>query len=746
MIDIVFKDRNSTFCLTIFMLVITTACTEKTAYDSVKPVEKSTAHISELVQHSRPMMGFSPQSAERERLAENIMAATPDTDMMKNYHYEMTRVPHHAGSEANYQLALYLRNKWEEFGYETEMFKYDILVPWPVKLSLKLISPEEIDISITEPPIPEDPDTYIEGGLPGMAAYVASGTATGELVYVNYGRLVDYQQLEAMGVSLEGNVAIVRYGGSPAQMRGMKVREAAKRGAVGVIVYSDPEDDGYVKGDVYPEGKWRPWTGIQRGSYLDVPIYPGDPLTPFKPSIPGVDRIAMQDAPTIQKIPVQPISYGEALKLLRHIKGPNVPTEWQGGLPLTYHIGPGPAVIEMHTEFDYKQRPVWNVFGKITGVIEPEKIILSGGHRDGWVLGARDPISGAVSLLETARGIAEAVSHGYRPRRSIVFSSWGGEDFFLLGSTEWGEHFASDIKKNVVAYLNRESYTSGTWTAEGSHSLEPFIIETSRDAPHPETSSLFAAWSTQEKGTNVRLGALGGGSDYMVFLDHLGVPSLSFGYGSGNGIYHSLYDTFEYYQRFGDPGYHYGVAQADMVGRLIMRLANAEVLPFDYRATANTIGSYIDELIAADLQGNLRSELRQMSGINAQFGAVATEANHVTRQLTNVGDAWMDAHLSELSIINQLIMQVERELTDDRGLWRRPWYRNLVYAAGYYEGYAAKTLPGVREAMEAGEWDIAKVQAQRLIDALVRATSVIDKVADHVRAVLPEHTDRSEAL
>ncbi len=262
MIDVVFKDRNSPFCLTIFMFMIIAACTEKTAYDSVESIEKNTAHISELAQHSRPMMGFSPQSAERERLAENIMAAIPDADMMKNYHYEMTRTPHHAGSEANYQLALYLRNKWEEFGYETEMFKYDILIPWPVKLSLKLISPEEIDISITEPPIPEDPDTYIEGGLPGMAAYVASGTATGELVYVNYGRLVDYQKLEAMGVSLEGNVAIVRYGGSPAQMRGMKVREAAKRGAVAVIVYSDPEDDGYVQGDVYPEGKWRPWTGI----------------------------------------------------------------------------------------------------------------------------------------------------------------------------------------------------------------------------------------------------------------------------------------------------------------------------------------------------------------------------------------------------------------------------------------------------------------------------------------------------
>ena len=739
------KDPKIFFRLFVLMLVtIAAACSEKSANESVDFADSSNANTSGPVQHPTSMMGFSPQRAERERVAESIMAAVPDADMMRGYHYDMTRVPHHAGTEANYQLALYLRDKWAEFGYETEMLKYDILVPWPVTLSVKLVAPEKIDIAVTEPPIPEDPDSYIEGGLPGMAAYVASGSATGELVYVNYGRIGDYQQLEAMGISLEGNIALVRYGGSPAQMRGMKVREAANRGAVGVIVYSDPEDDGYVRGDVYPEGKWRPWTGIQRGSYLDVPIYPGDPLTPFKPSIPGVDRIAMQDALTIQKIPVQPISYGEALKLLRHIKGPNVPAEWQGGLPLAYHVGPGPAVIEMHTDFDYEQRPVWNAFGKITGTVEPEKIVLAGGHRDGWVLGARDPLSGTVSLLETARGVASAAARGHRPRRSIVFSSWGGEDFFLLGSTEWGEHFATELKANVVAYLNRESYTSGTWTAEGSHSLESFVIETSRAAPHPEASSLFAAWSAQEEGTNVRLSALGGASDYAVFLNHLGVPSLSFGYGSPNGIYHSRYDTFEYYQRFGDPGYHYGLAQADMVGRLIMRLANADVLPFDYRATANTIGDYIDELIAADLQGRLRSELRQMSGVNAQFGSVATEANHLIRQLANVGETWADAHLSELATINQLLMQVERELTDERGLWRRPWYRSLVYAPGYYEGYAVKTLPGVREAMEAGEWEIAKTQAQRLIDALARATSVIDEAANHARAALPEQADRSE--
>ena len=685
----------------------------------------------------RALMGFSAENAARERAAERIMAAVPDSAKMREYHYALTRRPHHAGTEENYRLALYLRDLWEGFGFETEMVKYDILVPWPGELTLKLVHPEEIELAVTEPPVPEDPDTYIEGGLPGMAAYVTPGDAAGDVVYANYGRIGDYRLLDEMGVSLEGKIVLVRYGGSPGQMRGMKVREAANRGAAGVVIYTDPEEDGYVRGDVYPNGRWRPWEGIQRGSFLDVPIYPGDPLTPFQPAIPGVERIAIEDAQNIQKIPVQPISYGEALKILRHIAGPVVPGEWQGGLPLTYHIGPGPARIEMHVEYDYQQRPVWNVFGKITGEIEPEKFILVAGHRDSWVLGARDPTSGAVSLLETARGVAAAVEQGYRPRRSIVFGSWGGEDFFLLGSTEWGEQFAEELRENMVVYINRESYTAGRWGASANHSLERFIIETSRDAPHPEAVSLYDAWAAQQPQVPIGVRALGSGSDYTVFLDHLGVPSMSLGYSGGNGIYHSLYDTFNWFQRFGDPGYRYGVAQADMVGRMVMRLANAEILPFDYTSAADAISQYVDELVAMDDGGRLRSELRSIGAATAELRVAGAEANAAFGRVLAGGTEWTKSHEQTLQEVNQLIMRAERELIDERGIWRRPWYRNLVYAPGYYEGYAAKTLPGVREAMEAGEWSIARTQAGMLVEALVRATAIVTQASEKAKEALP---------
>lgn len=683
------------------------------------------------------LMGFSVERAEQQREWENIMAAVPDGARMGELHYEMTRRPHHAGTEENYQLALYLRDLWEELGFETELVKYDAFLPWPGDLRLRLVEPEVVELAVTEPPIPEDPDTYVEGGVPGVAAYVTPGEVTGEVIYANYGRIGDYRLLDEQGVSLDGRIVLVRYGGTPAQMRGMKVREAAKRGAIGVVIYTDPEDDGFVRGDVYPNGTWRPWEGIQRGSFLDVPIYPGDPLTPFEPSIPGVERLAFEDAQSIQKVPVQPISYGEALKILRYIGGEVVPEGWQGGLPVTYHIGPGPARVEMDIEYDYAQRPVWNVFGKIEGAVEPDKFVLAAGHRDAWVLGARDPTSGAVSLLETARGIAAAIEQGFRPRRSIVFGSWGGEEYFLLGSTEWGEQFGAELRENMVAYINRESYTAGDWSASGNHSLERFVIETSRDAAHPNAPTLYDAWSAQGPDVPVRLRAPGSGSDFTVFVDHLGVPSLSLGYSSPNGVYHSLYDTLNWFQRFGDPDYRYGVAQADMVGRMLMRLANAEILPFDFTDTADAVARYVDELVELDDEGRLRDTLREIGAANAELRVAAAQANTAFSRALAGGAAWTNESAETLREINQLIMQTERELLDERGIWRRPWYRNLVYAPGYYEGYAAKTLPGVREAIEEGELNVAREQADMLIEALGRATTVLTNAGDAARQAAP---------
>ena len=411
-----------------------------------------------------------------------------------------------------------------------------------------------------------------------------------------------------------------------------------------------------------------------------------------------------------------------------------VPTEWQGGLPLAYHIGPGPAAVSMHVDQDYQTRPVWNVFGTIKGSVEPDRVVLIAGHRDSWMLGAQDPMSGIGSLLETARGIAEAVDRGFTPRRSIQFGSWGGEEYFLLGSTEYGEQFADALRENLVVYINRESYTAGTWNAAGTHSLERFTLETTRDAPHPSGTSLYAAWKAQQPGAPLHLDALGSGSDWTVFLDHLGVPSLSVGYEEAQGIYHSLYDTLTWFQRFGDPGYEYGVAQADAAGRLVMRLANAESLPFESTGTADAIGRYLGELAALDTAGETRDALADIAAANTRMRAAAVRTNAAVDTLLECGQAALAARTPALDELNGLIMRVDREFLDERGLPRRPWYRNQLYAPGYYEGYAAKTLPGVREAIEQREWHIAREQAVGVVEALTRAAATLERGGDVARA------------
>jgi N-acetylated-alpha-linked acidic dipeptidase len=381
----------------------------------------------------------------------------------------------------------------------------------------------------------------------------------------------------------------------------------------------------------------------------------------------------------------------------------------------------------MHIEYDYEQRPLWNLIATIPGSVEPERVVLAAGHRDSWVLGARDPLSGAVSLLESARGVAEAVKQGFRPRRTIQFGSWDGEDFFLLGSTEYGEQFADELTKNMVVYINRESYTAGRWNVSGNNSLERFTVETARDAPHPSLRSLYAAW-TATAGPAIHHGPLGSGSDYTVFIDHLGVPSLGPGYSSGSGIqYHSLYDTLAWFQKFADPGYRYGASQADMVARMVMRFANADILPFDYTGTADAVGRWLDEVRSLDTTGTLRPSLGDLAAANLALRAAAVDANHAIDQLLTQTDT-ASVPAESLSQLNGLIMQVERDYLDERGLPGRPWYRYLLEAPGYYTGYSAKTLPGVREAMEAKLWDVAIDQAVHLRAALDRATSTIVKV------------------
>ncbi|MFQ6046642.1 MAG: transferrin receptor-like dimerization domain-containing protein, partial [Gemmatimonadales bacterium] len=616
-----------------------------------------------------------------------------------------------------------------EFGFDTVIFnRYEVLLPRPVERRVMLLGPERYELELAEPPLEPDPDTRNAGVLPPYNAYAADGDVTAEVVYVNYGIPEDYRVLDSLGISVEGKVVLARYGRS---WRGIKPRLAAERGAVACLLYSDPADDGYLQGDVMPRGKWRPEWGVQRGSVMDMPTYPGDPQTPGRPSLPDAERIPLDEVATLQKIPVLPISYGDALPILRQLEGAVVPREWRGGLPVTYHLGPGPARVRMALRSDWSVRPIVNVIAVLRGTEEPEKLVMAGGHRDAWTFGGRDPISGAVSLLETARAIASLARDGHRPRRSIAIASWDAEEYGLIGSTEYGEEFAERLRGNLVTYLNRESYTAGDFGASGVHSLQPFVNEIARLVLMPEGGqTVFQSWKERaapaglvSRGgiADVRLGALGSGSDYTVFLDHLGIPSVNLGFGSGNGIYHSRYDTHWFFTTFGDPGFAYGERLAHLVGLFLLRLANAEVLPFDYASTAETTDQYLDELQSEIESRDLVVDLSGVREANARLAAAARTLNAEVERILAMEAGALDAHQAALRRLNGLLLAVEDAFLDPEGLPGRPWYRHQLYAPGFYTGYGVKTLPGVREAIEQADAAGAQRAAGVLAQALERA-------------------------
>lgn len=681
------------------------------------------------------IMGFGPSSAQRQRALEARIMGFPSGERMALYHRALTAEPHHAGTPANQRTADYIAARLREFGFDSVfMNRYEVLLPWPVERRVTVLAPERYELRLDEPPLNPDPDTRKRGALPPYNSYAADGDVTGEVVYVNYGIPEDYRVLDSLGISVAGKIVIARYGRS---WRGIKPRLAAERGAIGCLIYSDPEDDGYVQGDVMPEGKWRPEWGVQRGSVMDMPLYPGDPQTPGRPSKPGVDRIPLSETPTLQKIPVLPISYGDALPILRNLAGPVAPASWRGALPVTYHIGPGPARVRLRLRSDWSVRPIVNVIGIIRGSEQPEKVIMAGGHRDAWTFGGRDPISGAVSLLETARALGQLAQSGARPKRSIAIASWDAEEQGLIGSTEYGEEFGAELKRNLVVYLNRESYTAGDFEAGGSHSLQPFVNQVARAVPMPnDAGTVFDAWRSRARpqdlvrsdGTlQVRIDALGSGSDYTVFLDHLGIPSVNLGFESGNGIYHSLYDTHWFYTKFGDPGFAYGERLAELVGLFLLRLANADILPFDYASTAETIDRYLDELEREIESRGLQVDLSEVRRTNRRMGATATALNaEIARILASDLAASEDRPPRDnLARLNDLLVRAEQAFLDEGGLPGRPWFRHQIYAPGYYTGYGVKTLPGVREAIEQNDVETAQRMAGVLASALERVRKVL---------------------
>ena len=515
----------------------------------------------------------------------------------------MSSKPHHGGSPWSKQNAEYATNLFESWGFEAYIDTFRVLLPYPKIRKLDLISPKRVSLKLQEPPVKGDESTFIKKDLlPPYNAFSADGNVTAELVFVNYGIPADYVELERMGIDVKGKIVLAKYGGS---WRGIKPKVAYEKGAIGCIMYSDPKDDGYFQGDVYPEGPYRNEFGVQRGSVLDMPLYPGDPLTPGYGSRGDVDRLTIEEAPTIMKIPVLPISYSDALPLLESLGGPIAPSSWRGGLPLTYHIGPGPAKVNLQLEFDWQLRTVYNPVGKLTGSKYPDEWIMRGNHHDGWAASAADPISGMVSLMEEARGIGTLLKTGWRPKRTLLYAGWDIEEPGLLGSTEWVEYYKKDIQDKMVVYINTDGTGVGFLGVGGSHALEKLVNEVSSEVMDPihnvslqerNRARLRTSNNPDSERSDLRIYPLGAGSDYTAFVHHAGISSLNLGFGgeSGGGAYHSLYDTYDHYKRFSDGDFTYGVTLAKVNSRLVLRLSESEILPYRFINMADNIKTFID--------------------------------------------------------------------------------------------------------------------------------------------------------
>lgn len=710
------------------------------------------AHVSAGRAQTQPIRGFATDVLEERARLESVLRDTPDTALLREYMLVMSEEPHHAGSPASRRVAEYALAKLQSWGLDAEIEEFEALMPVPVARQVELLGPTRYVAKLEEPEIPEDKDSGDENQLPTYNAYSADGDVTGELVFVNYGIPADYEQLERMGIDVAGKVVIAKYGRS---WRGIKPKVAAEHGAVACIIYSDPEDDGYYVDDVYPEGPMRPWMGVQRGSVMDMPTYTGDPLTPGWGSKPGGRKLDRSEARTLMTIPVLPISYGDAQPLLDALGGPVAPDEdWKGALPITYHVGPGPARVRVRLEFDWQVRPLYDVVARIPGTTADDQWVIHGNHHDAWVNGADDPISGAVALMESARSFSQLLETGWRPRRTIVLALWDGEEWGLLGSTEWAEFHGEELERNAVMYFNTDSNSRGWLNAAGSHSLETFVRQVARDIDDPDSgeSALAAGMthdldeaktakdSTRIRDRGFRIGALGSGSDYTAFIDHLQVAAVNMGHGGGQpaGIYHSIYDSYDFYTRFLDPGFAYGKAQAGALGTAVLRMADAPLLPFKFSDAARTYGEYVEELekLAVEKQGEYHGlDLSAVHRAVERLAAAGEAFDMAFDATTSRGTAWLERRARDLTAINREIYLTERDLRIGTGLPRREWFRHAIYAPGYYTGYGVKTMPGIREAVEQGDLDEAQVQTALVAAAINRMADRVGGVTERLRAL-----------
>lgn len=699
--------------------------------------------------HAQKIMGFTDANATRQRDWEKQYDAQLNATNQDTWMQFLTSHPHHVGSPQDKANAEYMAGLFRSWGYQTEIDEYYVLFPTPKFRSLELLGPKPYKAKLEEPTLKEDKTSGQKSEqLPSYNAYSADGDVTAELVFVNRGIPADYEELERMGISVQGKIVIARYGGS---WRGIKPKVAFEHGAIGCIIYSDPQDDGYGQGDVYPEGSFRPKDGVQRGSVMDMPVYPGDPLTPGVGATKDAKRLDRSQAVTIMKIPVIPISYEDALPLLQSLGGPVVPAAWRGGLPITYHAGPGKEKVHLKLEFNWDQKTLYDVIAKLPGTELPDEWIIRGNHHDGWVNGAADPISGMVSELDEAKAIAELVKKGLKLKRTLVYCAWDGEEPALLGSTEWSEDHQEELKKKAVFYLNTDGNSRGFVGASGSHTLEPFFNEVANDVIDPQTgvtikerkyASDFVNGDKTARtkligNKNIKLGALGAGSDWSGFLQFLGIASMDIGFGGEGrgGEYHSIYDSYDHFVKFKDPGFQYGVTLSKTAGRLMMRMANADVLPFDFNSFYKTVADYVTEL--KTLMDNTRSETEQenkmiqdklydlakdptknyqspkpkdivpylnFSDLENSMVQLKNSAEEFQKQYGNATQLPVDKQKE----LNEILYKAERSLINDKGLPRRSWYKHQIYAPGYYTGYGVKTLPGIREAIEQRNWKEAQ--------------------------------------
>jgi len=661
---------------------------------------------------TQAIRGFDPASQTREITWEQQARAIPDEARIGEFIKRLSNQPHLAGTPQSKQTAEGILAQLREYGFDAHIEQFEALLPTPKVRVLEITTPVKLRFKLEEPAIPGDPSSRDAGMVPPYNAYSGNGDVNAPLVYANYGLPRDYDVLTENGIDAKGKIVIVRYAGS---FRGTKVKVAQEHGALGCVIYSDPRDDGYFQGDVFPNGPYRPSQGVQRGSVLDLPLYPGDPLSPGWASESGSKRLPIGEAQTIMKIPVLPISYADAQPLLANLTGPVAPEPWRGALPVTYHLGPGPANVHMNVTMDNSTRPLYDIIARIPGSDFPDQWVLEGNHHDAWVHGASDPLSGAASLMETARTLAQMVRNGWKPKRTVLLAFWDGEEFGLIGSTEWMEKHADELDRKLVAYINSDSTGKGRLNAAGSHSLEAFVQEITRDVNDPVTGKPLTAALENNASHEFRIAALGSGSDYTPFLQHLGIATLDMGFGAeAAGIYHSEYDDFNWFSRFADTTFVYGRTLSRINVTALMRLADSPVLPFEFGRFVSTVRRYTDEI---DKLPGLKQKL-DLAAVRAEIARLQKTAGDLDaaymRALPNLGAVPTE----KLAALNTILFHTERALTIDPGLPGRPWYRHRIYAPGVYTGYDVKTLPGIREAVEAGKADEAREQAAQVVQVL----------------------------